>query len=421
MFIRLRTKRDAYPLYLVMELTSSLFSTMIFTVSMIYQVTIVGLNPLQLVLVGTVLEASAFLFEIPTGVVADVYSRRLSIIIGWFLIGAGFILEGLVPRFEVILLAQVLWGLGYTFTSGATEAWIADEVGEAKAGRAFLRGAQLGQIGALIGIVLSVAVGSVRVNVPIILGGVLFIVMGGVLLGCMPETGFKPTPREERSNWQSMVHTFRRGLRLVRGKPVLISILSIGLIYGLYSEGWDRLWTAHLLNDITLPTLGNLPPVVWFGLIGAVSMLLSIGTTEFARRRVNTNDHAIAARALFVLNTLMIAGIATFALTGHFVLALIAYWLTSSVRRTTFPIYTAWVNQHLDSSVRATVISMSSQIDALGQIIGGPIVGAIGTALGIPAALIASALILSPVLILLVHTARQDQTQVPVAETVFME
>ncbi|HEY4722459.1 MAG TPA: MFS transporter, partial [Anaerolineae bacterium] len=127
--IRLRTKRDAYPLYLTMELTSSLFSTMVFTVSMIYQVTIVGLNPLQLVLVGTVLEASAFLFEIPTGVVADVYSRRLSIIIGWFLIGAGFVLEGLVPRFEAILLAQVLWGLGYTFTSGATEAWIADEVG----------------------------------------------------------------------------------------------------------------------------------------------------------------------------------------------------------------------------------------------------------------------------------------------------
>ncbi len=367
------------------------------------------------------MEASAFLFEIPTGVVADVYSRRLSIIIGWFLIGAGFVLEGLVPRFEVILLAQVLWGLGYTFTSGATEAWIADEVGEARAGRAFLRGAQLGQIGALIGIVLSVAAGSVRVNVPIVLGGVLYIVMGGVLMGCMPETGFKPTPREERSNWQSMVHTFRSGLRLVRGKPVLISILSIGLIYGLYSEGWDRLWTAHLLNDITLPTIGNLPPVMWFGLISAVSMLLSIGTTEFARRRVNTNDHLIAAHALFGLNALMIAGIATFALTGHFVLAVAAYWLTSSVRRTTFPIYTAWVNQHLDSSVRATVISMSSQIDALGQIIGGPIVGAIGTALGIPAALIASALILSPVLVLLVRTAVQNQTQVLVVETVPLE
>ena len=60
----------------------ALFSTMVFTVSGIYAVQEVGLNPLQLVLVGTALEASAFLFEVPTGVVADVYSRRLSVMSG---------------------------------------------------------------------------------------------------------------------------------------------------------------------------------------------------------------------------------------------------------------------------------------------------------------------------------------------------
>ena len=70
----------------------------------------------------------------PTGLVADNYSRRLSIIIGFFLVGVGFVIEGLVPHFTVILLTQVIWGIGITFTSGATEAWIADEVGEASAG-----------------------------------------------------------------------------------------------------------------------------------------------------------------------------------------------------------------------------------------------------------------------------------------------
>jgi DHA3 family tetracycline resistance protein-like MFS transporter len=52
-----------------------------------------------LVLVGTVLEPSVFIFEIPTGIVADVYSRRLSIIIGQVLIGLGFMVEGLFPVF----------------------------------------------------------------------------------------------------------------------------------------------------------------------------------------------------------------------------------------------------------------------------------------------------------------------------------
>ena len=78
---------------------------MIFTASMVYQVTVAQLSPLQLVLVGTTLEASVFLFEVPTGVVADVYSRRLSIIIGTVLIGLGFLLEGSLAIFWTILLA----------------------------------------------------------------------------------------------------------------------------------------------------------------------------------------------------------------------------------------------------------------------------------------------------------------------------
>jgi len=92
---------------------------LVFTVNLLYLATVVGLSPLQLVLVGTVLEATCFLFEVPTGIVADLYSRRLSIIIGFLLIGAGFILEGSVPTFAAVLATQVLWGIGYTFTSGA--------------------------------------------------------------------------------------------------------------------------------------------------------------------------------------------------------------------------------------------------------------------------------------------------------------
>jgi len=374
------------------------------------------------VLVGTTLEATAFLFEVPTGVVADVYSRRWSIIIGMFIMGLGFVVEGSVPRFEIILLSQVLWGIGYTFTSGATEAWIADEVGEAKAAKAFMRASQVGTIGALIGIGGGTLIGNASINLPIVWGGLALIALGIVLIMIMPETGFKPTPRENRNTFQSMAHTFKSGLRLVRGKPILISILSIGLIYGLYSEGFDRLWTAHLLQDITLPAIGNLAPVTWFGIIRAVSMILGIVVTELARRRINTNDHGAVARVLFSLNTAMIIGLFTFALTGSFVVALIAYWAIGPSRQTVGPMYTAWVNQHVESSVRATVISMSSQIDAFGQIIGGPIVGAIGLSLGIPAALVVSALILSTVLLLLIRTIRIDRhEEVTVNEVVAAE
>jgi len=65
----------------------------------------------------------------------------------------------IVPSFAVILIAQVIWGMGYTFTSGATQAWITDEVGETRAANLFLRGAQLEQIAAVIATIAAVAIG----------------------------------------------------------------------------------------------------------------------------------------------------------------------------------------------------------------------------------------------------------------------
>jgi DHA3 family tetracycline resistance protein-like MFS transporter len=409
MFSRFKTKRAAYSVYLMMEFASSLFFSLIFTVNMVYQVTTVGLNPLQLVLVGTTLEVAAFVFEVPTGVVADVISRRTSIIIGMFIMGVAFVIEGAIPQFAAILLAQGLRGLGYTFTSGASEAWIADEVGETQAGQAFLRGGQIGTIGALLGVVIGTLIGTVSINLPIVLGGLSLIGLGTALIVIMPETGFKPAPRGDRTTFQSMTHTFKSGVRLVRGKPTLINILTIGLVFGLYSEGLDRLWTPHFLQTITLPTLGALTPVTWFGIIRGVSMLLGIGLTEVARRRLDTHNHGVIARAVLSLNIAMVAGLFVFALTDSFVIALIAYWTLTSTRETLIPLYTTWVNQHVESGVRATVISMSSQVDALGQIVGGPIVGGIGNTFGLRAALTSSAVILSAALPLLARVVRIDR------------
>ena len=96
-------KWDAYRVYLILSGVSSLLFSLIFTLNLVYQAQVVGLTPLQLVLVGTTLETSAFLFEIPTGIVADLYSRRLSVIIGFFLIGVGFTIEGSLPFFAAVL------------------------------------------------------------------------------------------------------------------------------------------------------------------------------------------------------------------------------------------------------------------------------------------------------------------------------
>jgi MFS transporter, DHA3 family, tetracycline resistance protein len=408
-------KLNAYRIYLILSGADGMISSVIFTVNMIYQVTVVGLNPLQLVLVGTTLEATAFIFEIPTGVVADVYSRRLSVIVGYVLIGIGFLVESLFPFFATVLLAQVIWGIGYTFTSGALEAWLSDEIGEASAGRAFLRAAQVVQFTTLAGIIASVALGNKRINLPIIIGGAGFIALGIFLALFMTEHGFVPRPKEERNSFRTMWETFRGGLQMVQRKPMLSTILGIGLFYGIYSEGFDRLWTPYLLT-FTFPAIDGLTTVAWFGILRAGAILLGIAATEFARRRVDTNSEPSVRRAMFVISALMVASLVAFAASFNFAMAVAAYWTFSLLRQTTNPLYTAWVNQRLDSKVRATVISMSSQVDAIGQIMGGPVVGLIGTMVSLRAALATSATLLSPVLLLFTRAARGAVKRVVVAE-----
>ena len=135
-------KLDSYKLYIGSAFLYQFCWALMTTVSMVFMVTVAGLDPLQMVLVGTVLELSVFLFEIPTGIIADVFSRRLSIIIGYMVIGMGYLLLGLFPRFDIILLSQVIWGIGSTFISGANQAWISDEIGEKRANRSFIVASQ---------------------------------------------------------------------------------------------------------------------------------------------------------------------------------------------------------------------------------------------------------------------------------------
>ena len=403
-------KLNAYTTYLLLNGMDGLTFSLVSTVSLVYQATMVGLDPLQMVLVGTTLEFSAFVFEVPTGIVADVYSRRLSIIIGYVLVGIGFLVEGLFPFFATVLIAQVLWGLGYTFTSGATEAWISDEIGEAKAGHAFLRAAQVARLATLVGIVASIFIGNMRVNFPIIVGGGGYIVMALILALVMPETGFHPTSRENRNSFQHMWHTFRSGIDMVKRRPVLTTILGFGIFHGLYSEGVDRLWTPFMLL-LKFPEFDGLTTVTWFGIIRVGSILLGIAANEIASRRVNTTDESSIRRALFGINAAMVVAIVVFAASPNILIAMLAHWTWSLLRQTHNPLYTAWVNQRLDSQVRATVISMSSQVDALGQIIGGPIIGAIGTVISLRAALLSSAAILSPVLALFARTRETAESR----------
>jgi len=402
-------KPDAYKVYLFLEFATSALFSMLFVVLSLYEASVAGLTPLQLVLVGTTLEVSVFLFEVPTGIVADMVSRRLSIIIGYLLMGSGFLIEGFFPSFAPILLAQIFWGLGYTFTSGATQAWITDEIGEQPANALFLRAARMGLFASLFGMGAAGLMGAWQAALPLRLGGLGLVLTGLALAVIMPETGFNPLPREDRTTWERLAHTFRTGLKTVRSRPRLMNIVGIGLFFGLYSEGFDRLWVKFLLDHFNLPVLLGDNQVAFFAVLRITGTLLAIAAMRFVEQRVDTGSPLAIGRAMLGVAGFISLALVGFALTSYLPAALALYLVIDVLREVREPLQTAWINQKLDPQVRATVHSMFGQVDAVGQIAGGPGVGLIASLVSVAAAITTSGLLLTPALFLIRRANRKEQ------------
>ena len=365
-------------------------------------------------LVGTVLEATVFIFEIPTGIVADFYSRRLSVIIGFALIGAGLALEGLVPLFVAVLFGQVIWGLGHTFTSGAHTAWLAGEIGEDDLAGALIRGSQARQAGSLVGIALSVLLAGVTRNLPLVVAGSSVAALAILLAVTMPERGFRPRPAGERRLVPSMWINALDGLRVIRRQSILILILAVTVLYAAAGEVLDRLTTPFLLHTITLPRFGPLDPVAWFGLMAYVTTALSVAVLEVIRRRLGTTDDRAIATTLLAVNLVFIGAVAAFAAATNLVFALAMLWLRNPMRNANEPILEAWQNRVIPSHVRATVLFINGQFDAIGQIVGGPLLGAIAVGFTLRISFFAAALLMAPVLLIYAwlrrHAALPDLT-----------
>jgi DHA3 family tetracycline resistance protein-like MFS transporter len=272
-------KKDPYQVYILICFLSQLFFTFIFTVNLLYQVQIVKLDPFQLVIVGSVLEAVVFLFEIPTGVVSDMKSRKLSIIIGYFLIGIGFFLEGSLPYFSTVMLCQIFWGIGYTFTSGSVQAWIADEIGEERASLAFVRGAKAGNLGKIIAIPLSIVTGYEVISLPIMTGGICMIGLSIFLIYFMKEEKFKPTTKRV-STWKTMKGNLSAIFYFSKANYFMRILFLIALFFGLYSEGFDRLWISHFFEVNHLSSLPEGKLVVVTGGIEFIVVLASFAVVQ---------------------------------------------------------------------------------------------------------------------------------------------
>ena len=143
----------------------------------------------------------------------------------------------------------------------------------------------------------------------------------------------------------------------------------------------------------------GLRTLVWFGVLEAVSLVLGFALITFVKRRTHLEGHAHVARILAVLDVGMFVAVIAFASSDVLWLALAMSWTVGGIRSARELIFTAWVNQGLEPSTRATVNSMATLSHSIGEASAGPVLGTVANR-SVPLGLAVSGLLRLPALLL---------------------
>ena len=418
----------AYPVYLLLECGTSFLLGICYATITVYWVISGRLNPLELLLLGTALELSYFLLQLPTGVLADLVSRRLCMLAGLFIVGLALIMESLSPAFANLIAAQVVLGLGAALNNGAQEAWVAGELagelGDDRMTGVYLRATQYGLIATVAGSLLSGVIALAGLNLPLLTGGSLMCLLAVGTAVVMPEHNFRPAIPVQRlalvirAAGTLLAQQTRATHRAVVAVPGLVLLFGMTLFAGMWSESFDRLWGAFLLRDIKFPQLSGLHPAMWFSLFACAAALLGLGATELAKRRTERLGPDSVASGLLALTLAIGAAVVVMATAHAFAVVVGAYVAVSVLRPVLDPLLSGWMVTRIEPSLRATALSAKDMLDSGGQIVGGPVIGAVGTLTSIRIALLAGAAALAPAAACVAAASRRIRPRVwaPVAD-----
>jgi MFS family permease len=366
-----------------------------------------GLNIFQVFLVNAVFTAAMTLFEIPTGAVADSRGRKVSLqwssvmlfagTLGYLAAGTwGLGLVGFIAASSVL-------GLGFTFFSGAAEAWAIDELkalgDEENSIQLFANAATASSVTMLIGTIVGGLLGSLDYRIPYMLRAVLFILMLGLSTFAMPETGWKPDG-EKLTAWERVRRTAADSVRFGLKQPALRQLMGVSFILGIF-----MMWGFYAFQPY-ITDLAGFPGAAWFsGLVTAGITLSQIIGQMLARRHnrkmeAGGNTGGLIAVAMIPggIGALLVgaAGLPAMkellGMPGAPILAIAGIMLMMGSRGYAAPFQRSALHSRIPSEKRATIVSLDSLVGSGGAIIGQPALGGLAGRFGIASGYLAGAL-----------------------------
>jgi len=334
-----------------------------------------GLTNLEAFAANAFFSAGMFLFEIPTGVVADTLGRRASYLLGTLTLAVTTLLYWLLwvwqSPFWAWAVVSVLLGLGFTFFSGAVDAWLVDALRatgyrgslEAVFGRALV----VGNVAMLAGSVLGGVVAQLtNLGVPFLFRAGILVIMLVVAALLMRDLGF--TPERGVGPLKATSTVFRASVKYGLGNPpvrwlMLSTPFTAGV--GIYAFYALQPYLLELWGDEGAYSIAGLAAAILSG-AGIIGGVLAPYVRRRFRKRTSTILLATVSSALVLI---------ALAFTTNFWIAvvLLAVWgVASSIDD---PVHRAYLNDMIPSKQRATVLSFDSLLGSAGGVVFQPILG----------------------------------------------
>lgn len=366
-----------------------------------------GLDIFQVMLVNAAFSAGQVVFEVPTGVVADTIGRKASYLLGLASLLVATLLYVASAEYGwgvwAFAGASVLLGFGFTCQTGAVDAWLVDALNylkyEGLHEQVFARAGMVAGAAMLVGTLGGGLLGQVDLSVPYLVRSAILGLAFVFVLVTMREVGFTPRPLKWSRFGAETREILTAGVQHGWRHPVVRPMLFVGAAQGVF-----MLYFFYSMQPFALELLGR-PDLIWvsgvlaalFGLAGIVGNTL-VGPVMRSKRGRRRASSVLASIA--VLTSLLAAAIGVVGLLAPEGGSLLAFFIVVGLAGVFWgalfgvaePIARAYLNEHIPSAQRATVLSFASFFSEAGGMAGQPALGWLARATSIPVGYVVGAL-----------------------------
>ncbi|HEU4509601.1 MAG TPA: MFS transporter [Pyrinomonadaceae bacterium] len=369
--------------YLILLLLNTLAASLIWGLNTLFLLD-AGLSNLEAFTANAFFTAGFVLFEIPTGVVADLRGRRTSYLIGVFTIAVSTLLYlymwYVTAGFWAWAISSLFLGLGFTFLSGAFEAWLADALNhtgyEDKLETVLAKGEIVEGAAMLTGSIAGGAIAqATNLGVPYVLRAILLLLNLVFAAVLMRDLGFKPARSKQMTKEVKTIlsASIKHGLRNPPVRWVMLAAPFTGgvSIYAFYAM---QPYLLELYGNPQAYGVAGLAAAIVAGAQIAGGLLVPYISRIFHRR----------TSVLLMGTVVSVLVLAIIGLVPNFWIAVTLLVIWGLMFSATTPVRQGYLNALVPSEQRATVLSFDSLFGSTGGVVIQPVLGRVADAWGYP-------------------------------------